>query len=491
MSKLPSKSKALRRRRGRRLRLELLEGRLLLTGIFVDEAAEISGAVWYDFNANGSRQIEDSGVSGRIVFLDDNANGQLDFTEHHTRTDVNGEFEFRGLSDGVYLVSVITPDGWEATHPSGDTHTVELTSDGSGERVEFGTQRVWGSVLGLVWNDTDGDGQQDADESGAKGWPVFLDANSNGELDQGEKLTISGDYGHFQFPDLEPGDYSIALLPREGWSHSQPATGSQSVQLARGELKTGVTLASQPVWGIVEGTVRGEPNGEGSGLTGLDGWTVFLDANENGELDDGEQKTATDASGRFRFTEVDGGRYALTMQIADPWSVVTPESGDNAIEIEVVNGFVTANQQFVVERISGGIEGLVWHDDNANGDQEQIELGLANWVVFLDTNENGVLDEGESHTESDESGRYTFDSLATGAYRVVQVLRDGWHETVANLGNKLVELAKGQIVGEIDFSNDRQMGGLRGVVWQDQNHDAKRDDEESPLVGWVVYLDTN
>jgi subtilisin-like proprotein convertase family protein len=40
----------------------------------------------------------------------------------------------------------------------------------------------------------------------------------------------------------------------------------------------------------------------------------------------------------------------------------------------------------------GSIEGVVWNDENADGIFDDDELGLPNWTVFIDENNNGVLD---------------------------------------------------------------------------------------------------
>jgi C1A family cysteine protease/subtilisin-like proprotein convertase family protein len=42
----------------------------------------------------------------------------------------------------------------------------------------------------------------------------------------------------------------------------------------------------------------------------------------------------------------------------------------------------------------GKIKGVVWNDNNSDGVRQTAEPGLANWTVFLDQNNNGVLDEG-------------------------------------------------------------------------------------------------
>lgn len=92
------------------------------------------------------------------------------------------------------------------------------------------------------------------------------------------------------------------------------------------------------------------------------------------------------------------------------------------------------------------VEGYKWNDLNGNGsrDCEQLfsaavvnveipvqdcEPLLSNWTIFIDENENGVLDGDEITTTTDENGWYEFSGLAAGAYRLCEVQQNGWQQT--------------------------------------------------------------
>lgn len=93
------------------------------------------------------------------------------------------------------------------------------------------------------------------------------------------------------------------------------------------------------------------------------------------------------------------------------------------------------------------LSGTAWHDLDSDGVQGDDEPVLADWTVFLDNNGNGVLDEGEPSTTTDESGRYTFTDLAAGTYTVSQVLPLGWSNTLPAVS---VGALEPQIVGGED-----------------------------------------
>ena len=75
------------------------------------------------------------------------------------------------------------------------------------------------------------------------------------------------------------------------------------------------------------------------------------------------------------------------------------------------------------------INGTVWNDVNGDGIKGDNEPTLSNWTVYLDSNKNNILDEGEVSTLSDSQGLYRFDSLPAGTYTVAQVIQDGWQQT--------------------------------------------------------------
>ena len=72
------------------------------------------------------------------------------------------------------------------------------------------------------------------------------------------------------------------------------------------------------------------------------------------------------------------------------------------------------------------IAGTVFDDANANGEQDEGEVGLAGRVVYLDANDNASLDAGEVSVETDAEGGYQFSRLEPGDYTVRQVLPFGW-----------------------------------------------------------------
>ena len=62
----------------------------------------------------------------------------------------------------------------------------------------------------------------------------------------------------------------------------------------------------------------------GAGDTGLAGRTVYLDQNQNGQLDPGEASTTTAADGSYAFTGLAQGTYYVAEALPTGWSQTSP-----------------------------------------------------------------------------------------------------------------------------------------------------------------------
>lgn len=98
------------------------------------------------------------------------------------------------------------------------------------------------------------------------------------------------------------------------------------------------------------------------------------------------------------------------------------------------------------------IRGMKWYDSNQNGVKDTNESGLANWTIFLDENENGLLDDGEITTTTGNDGSYTF-NVNPGTYSVLEVLKPGWQQTFPKLqGEETYQLDDGSGVS-LEYSH--------------------------------------
>ena len=100
--------------------------------------ATVSGTVFNDANANGTREAGEGGVPDTDVFLDLNANGKFDSGDRITRNDANGAYSFGGLLPGNYRIMELVNAPHAVTSPPNDLHLVLLSAGQNLTGEDFG-----------------------------------------------------------------------------------------------------------------------------------------------------------------------------------------------------------------------------------------------------------------------------------------------------------------------------------------------------------------
>src|SRR5207249_2673617 len=57
------------------------------------------------------------------------------------------------------------------------------------------------------------------------------------------------------------------------------------------------------------------------------------------------------------------------------------------------------------------------------------EVGISGRTLYIDANNNVLLDAGEKSVNTDASGNYNLSNLLAGTYKVRQILPAGWSQT--------------------------------------------------------------
>lgn len=94
-------------------------------------------------------------------------------------------------------------------------------------------------IKGIVFNDVNSNGIQDATETSISGRTVFIDVNNSGVYDVGDKQTTTNANG-YAFTALTPGTYTLRQILPSGWVQTTPANdGPITVTLVAGTPQTG------------------------------------------------------------------------------------------------------------------------------------------------------------------------------------------------------------------------------------------------------------
>lgn len=318
-----------------------------------------------------------------------------------------------------------------------------------------------------VWRDLDGDGKQDADEPAAPQTSVQLLGSKGTVLD----TTTTDRDGRYVFDDLPAGSYSVRFAGVPAGSRLTRAGSGVPSEDSDPDF-SGVT----PSFTLEVGApnVRRTSSGDGvragylnptvdAGITALRyavGSVVWQDDNGDGLLEPGEpaaqaqialldhsgaevRTTSTDDQGRFLFADLAPGSYRLRFSdLGDHRQLTARRVGGNAATSSAADPATGTTESFQLEQGASGlipavdfgdvdadfvraalnvgtvgsytITDRVWRDADGNGVRDPDEPGVRGVKVQLLGAEDAVV----ASTTTDRGGRFTFERLRAGSYRL-------------------------------------------------------------------------
>ncbi|MBP9019510.1 MAG: THxN family PEP-CTERM protein, partial [Bacteroidales bacterium] len=174
----------------------------------------------------------------------------------------------------------------------------------------------------------------------------------------------------------------------------------------------------------------------------LSGWTIYIDSNSNGSPDTGEPTAVTDENGSYCFTGLLAGTYRIREVLQSGWSISSPTNGYHSITV----GPSATNVDFVNTRLRYSICGHKFDGDNNNAP-------LSGRTIYIDSDNDGILDTDETSTTTGTDGSYCFTNLLSGTYVVREVLQSGW--SISSPTNGYHSITVGPSATNVDFVNTR------------------------------------
>lgn len=177
----------------------------------------ISGTIWDDYNGNGVMEPGEPGLAGVILSLLDEFGSPTAIP--NATTDVDGYYEFTGVTPGNYYVVYGLPSGYTVTTDSdgvdGSNSMFVTVSSGQTTNANVGMMIPPPPIVsGIIWEDTDGDGIIGIGESRLTGITVSL-------LDEAGAptgLTATSDVdGIYTFNLPAAGNYKISYTIPDGY----------------------------------------------------------------------------------------------------------------------------------------------------------------------------------------------------------------------------------------------------------------------------------
>ena len=350
------------------------------------------------------------------------------------------------------------------------------------------------TVSGVVYDDQDGDGARDAAEPGLGGWTVYHDDDGDSVMDAGEARVTTPANGSYalSFPagtgpgGSVPTPEWIREVPQAAWRQTQgPYLLTATLTQSFGNHHFGNTRLA-----LVSGRKYNDLDLDGNqdaNESGLQGWTIYADLDNDSVRDFLEPADTTNANGLYSIAlEASATSYRIR-EVAQPgWGITDPSSGFHSTllsagETDVGRDFGNTSR--------GRINGMVFDDTNANGAFDVADLPLENWTVYVDLNNNNVFDAATEPSDTTNSaGNYSFILPASTTYTVREARQSGWRQTHPAGDEHGVTLAPGEVVSFRMFGNTR-LGLITGQKVNDLDGDGVRDTSEPVLPDWEIYLD--
>ncbi len=274
-------------------------------------------------------------------------------------------------------------------------------------------------------------------------------------------FNFTGDLGNFSITTNEgSGDKTFSDLPA-GNSYNVNETAPAGWVLNSNTCQNVVVVANQTVACIVTNSKVTPPNGKIKGVKfedrdgdgshtddvdhRLSGWTIYVDTNNNGQLDGTEQSTITNGNGEYELNGLIAGTYTVREVMKTGWIQTVPGTGSYSVTLYPQQ--MTIYRNFGNFKL-GSISGQKYEDKNGNGSKNNGENGIQGWSINL--YKNNVL---ISTATTDANGNYTFANLGPGTYRVREVQRSGWTQKSVNPND--IKLRSGAAATGNDFGNKK------------------------------------
>ncbi|HDH4631516.1 TPA: fibrinogen-binding adhesin SdrG C-terminal domain-containing protein, partial [Staphylococcus aureus] len=181
---------------------------------------------------------------------------------------------------------------------------------------------------------------------------------------------------------------------------------------------------------------------------GIKGVYVILKDSNGKELN----RTTTDENGKYQFTGLSNGTYSVEFSTPAGYTPTTANAGtDDAVDSDglTTTGVIKDADNMTLD--SGfyktpkySLGDYVWYDSNKDGKQDSTEKGIKGVKVTLQNEKGEVI----GTTETDENGKYRFDNLDSGKYKVIFEKPAGLTQT----GTNTTEDDKDADGGEVDVT---------------------------------------
>ncbi|MAP94108.1 MAG: hypothetical protein CMK07_04060 [Ponticaulis sp.] len=341
-----------------------------------------------------------------------------------------------------------------------------------------------GEIRGQLFDDVNGNGIREATETRLEGRTVYIDANDNGILDDGEISDVTASNGIYRLQDLTAGTYTIRQVLPDFHEQTSPAPAGFNGYIVRDSSELfGPTHSWSTIAGIGTELTLGDDDSASVSLPFeflfYDEVQTSIHISSNGYLTFG----GSGANIYENVTLPDGTANSPDGIIAPFWDDLNPLNGGSIHYYADMDTGRFIVQYTQVPRF--GSSELVTFQVILHSDG-QIEYQY-----------RGMQSDGSSATvgieknDNSEAELYSFNTGSLSSQFAITFTPD--YDVDASA--RTVTVGGGELVQNEDFgsrSNAATTGGISGTVFHDTNGNLIFNPNiEFLLEGWLVYIDEN